>query len=239
MDQRGHLARRVELDGDPPSAGGGGDQGELSRLADPVGGRDQDGDVLARAGVGHRGVVGRLEADHRDVPAGDLLAGDPPRRERLVVGLRGVEVLLHVDQRVGHQPVDLGPGLDHLGGGGVTEVGGNGAEEVLVDGRVLVLLQPQRSVLVCDPRQHRLRVGVRVLQQPGRESDDRAGQRLGLLTGDLVGAAEHAVQQVGTRPEHPAVELRGDEGNALGDDRCGGRDDRAGGVRQHGGDLLR
>ena len=70
-------------------------------------------------------------------------------------------------------------------------------------------------------------------QLVGGEVDDRPGERRRLGAGPLVGAAEHAVQQVGTGAEHALVELGGDGGDAAGDDGRRGLDDGTGLLGEH------
>jgi hypothetical protein len=91
--------------------------------------------------------------------------------------------LLHGDQGVRHQPVDLVPGGGDLGRDGVAEHLGDGGEQVLVDDAVLLRRDTERGVLVGDALQHRVRPLLRTLQQVRRERRDGSGQRLPLGAG--------------------------------------------------------
>ncbi|CVN70088.1 Uncharacterised protein [Streptococcus pneumoniae] len=241
LDEHGRdLAALVQLHGDDTFGGGLGLLGEgvLAALAQAVLYLQAHGHVAAGPAAGLRGVVGRLEAEGDGRVAGGLLRDDPPVRPHPVVGLLGVEALLDLDEGVGHEPVDLGPGVGHRGGDGVAEHLADGPEEVLVDDRVLLLDDAEGGVLVGDAGQDGLGQGARVLEQVHRELHDRAGEGLGLLAVALVGAGEDAVEELGVGLEHVGVKQGRDLRHVLGDDGGGGLDDGVGLLGQHGGLRL-
>src|SRR5699024_6654479 len=101
-EEGGDLA--VVLHGDAVLAVGATEQGVLAKLAGTVGKLYADGSVLA----GRRGDQVAFEGILPDLVAELLLAGDGDVAEHIarceVVG--GVEVVLQVDEDVGHEPVD-------------------------------------------------------------------------------------------------------------------------------------
>ncbi len=189
-------------------------------------------------GRGDGGVVGRFQGEGHGAGAGGGLGGDPPRAPHRAVGLCGVEALLELDQRIRHEPVDLGPGFGDFRGDDLGQVLGDGGEEVLVDHLVLRFGDAEGSVAVGDAGEHGLRQGAGVVHQVGGESGDAPGQGLLLVAVALVGAAEETVQQFRVRGEEPGVELGGDFTDPGTDQRQGGLDDGEGFVREHCG-LLR
>ena len=229
----GDFAAVVLLGGEGAAGAGVAGQRVLADLAQSVREGDLDADVLAREGGGDGGVVGRFQGEGHGAGAGGGLGGDPPRAPHRAVGLRGVEALFELDQCVGHEPVDLGPGFGDFRGDDLGQVFGDGGEQVLVDHLVLRFGDAKGGVAVGDAGEHRLRQGAGVVHQVGGESGDASGQGLLLVAVALVGAAEEPVQQFRVRGEEAGVELGGDLTDPGSDQREGGLDDGEGLVREH------
>jgi hypothetical protein len=235
VEYGGDFAAVVELGGEHAAVGGVDVGGErvLADLAQAVGQLDLDADELAGAGGRDRGVVRRLKNERHGAGTGRVLLHDLPRHPHLVIGLLCVEALFNLDQGVGHQPVDLGPGFGDLGGDHIGQLFGDGFEEVLVDDVVLVFGDAQRGVLVGDAAEHGLGDQVRVGGQGGGEGGDGAGQGLLLLSVALVGAAEKPVQEFRMRREQAAVKVRCNAPQPLAHQGEGGFNDGAGFLREH------
>src|SRR5690606_24272440 len=122
--------------------------------------------------------------------------------------------------------VDLGPSIGAFRGQCIAQTFGDGIEQMLVDNWVLFLADAQGGVLVGYAGQHGLRGGLRVLDQVGGEDCDGAGQ--GLLLGAflLVRTGEDSVEQFRVGGEQAVVEVRGNAGDALCNDRQRCFDDR-------------
>ena len=124
----------------------------LAGLADAVGHRDPDGDVLA----GQRGLTSRssmrltTNVTTSSVSRIFLSTCHAPPHRLGPHAARAVEAALLVDQRVGHQPVDLVPGGGDLRGDRVAEHVDDRPHQVVVDDLVLVGADAQRRVLVRD-----------------------------------------------------------------------------------------
>jgi hypothetical protein len=95
--------------------------------------------------------------------------------------------------------------------------------------------EPERGVLVGDPRQQLVRQALRVVHQGGGENRDRTGQRPLLGALGLVATVEQPVEQIRVLGEYVFVEPLGDRADVLPDDRQGRRDHRPGpvGRREH------
>ena len=111
----------------------------LPGLAHAVGHRHLHGHVLAGQRGLHQPVVGAAHPEGDDVLGLlDLLGDLPLPPDRLRPHAPGaVEAALLVDQRVGHQPVDLVPRGGDLGRHGVAEHVDDRPEQVVVDDVVL------------------------------------------------------------------------------------------------------
>ncbi len=202
-------------------------QGVLAGLARPAGQVDRHRHVLAGTVAGGLGAVGRAERERQDVLGLRAALQDAPgpvHGGRVAAGVP-VEPRLLGDEEGREQPVDLRPGVAHLGGDGVAEDGADGVEQVPSHDRVLLGAHAERGVLVRDAGQQPLRGGPRVrpAQRPG-EGGDRARQGAPLLAVGLVALVEQ-VPQFWTRGEHgrvePARDLRaagGDGGQCRSDD---------------------
>ncbi|MDQ0852397.1 hypothetical protein QFZ79_000508 [Arthrobacter sp. V4I6] len=233
MQYRRDLAAVVFLGG--KSAAGAGVTGErvLADLAESVRELNLDADILARQCGRNRGVIGGFEREGHGTGAGGGLRGDAPGAPHLAVGLRRVEALLQLDQRVRHEPVHLGPGLGDFRSDDVGQILGNGGEEVLVNHLVLRLGDAEGGMPVCDAGEYGLGEGSGVADQVAGESGDAPGQGLLLVAGALVGAAEEPVQQFGVGCEEAGVELGRDIPDPGTDQRKSGLDDGEGLVREY------
>jgi hypothetical protein len=211
----------------------------LTRLPDPVGHRVVHRDVLPGKGGLDQPVVDALDDEGDDVVGLPDLLGDPPLPPYRLGSdaSSAVETALLVDERVGHQPVDLVPRSRHLRRHGVAEDLHDGGEEVVVHDLVLVGADAQGRVLVRDPVEQLLRELLRGPDEGGREGRDGPGE------GDLLGAlrlvapVERAVEKLGVGVEHAPVEAPGDLLDVVGDQRQSRLDDATRTVGQHGGRL--
>ncbi|MCY1234949.1 hypothetical protein D9M72_475480 [compost metagenome] len=233
MQDGGDFAAVVLLGGERPARAGLAGQRVLADLAESVRELDLDAHVLSRKGGGDGGVVGRFQGERHGAGAGGSLRGDPPRAPHHAVCLCGVEALFELDQRIRHEPVDLGPGFGDFRGNDLGEVLGDGGEEVLVDHLVLRFGDAEGGVAVGDAREHGLRESAGVVHQVGGESGDASGQGLLLVAVALVGAAEEPVQQLRVCCEESGVKLGGDFTDPGTDQGEGGLDDGEGLVREH------
>ena len=121
-----------------------------------------------------------------------------------------IQIGLDADQGVGHQPVQLIPGLGHRRCDRGAQDFDDGLEQVFVHDSVLIDGDAERGVLVGDPRDEDARpVGVGVELQRC-ECRDRAGQRLLLLALPLVTPVEQVAFELRMGREHVAVEQHGD-----------------------------
>ncbi len=89
-----------------------------------------------------------------------------------------------------------------------------------------------------DPRQHRVRTPVRVLQEGRGEGGCGARERLPLLTVGLVAPVEQVAQEFEVGGEETPIETLRDPVQGTADGGQGGADDRDGLLGQHGGLLI-
>ena len=152
--------------------------------------------------------------------------GHPPGAPHVAAGEPGllVEAGLKGDEAPGHEPVDLVPGGDDVGGRGLAEGLGDRGEQVLVHDHVLVLGDSEGDVLVRDAREQGVGALVRVVEETGGEGGHGTGQGPALLAAGLVAAVEQAVEEFGTLAQHGLVEPGGDGVQCSRDGGDGGAD---------------
>ena len=186
--------------------------------------RHLDRDVLPRQGRLDLALIHPLDHEPDDVVRLLDPLGHPPGPPDRVRGEvhRVVQPAFLVDEHVRHQPVDLVPGRGDLGRDGVPQHVHDGPHQVVVDDLVLVRAQPQRDVLVGDPRQEVVRDLVHVVHEQPGERRNGPGEGLLLAAVRLVPPVEEPVQEVRPRLEHVFVEALGDLLDVLADDgqRC-------------------
>jgi hypothetical protein len=240
----GHHAGRTirrggfALDGNTQGAATRGTrQAVLARLHDTqLRHRYAHGNVLARQPRRQAAAIGRLQVKRRDLAAFRHLAhhtaGAPAAPAPSLRGSLLVQRCLFGNQQVGQLAVSCTPGGQQGLIGRVAQHFGNGRQQVAANYGVMLGTNTQAGVLVGHQRQHR-RQHRRVVDMLG-VGRHRHRQRLLLATGLLVSLVKDLLQ-LWVVPEHAGIKVAGKRDTMGFEYRCGGFDELAGGLIQHGG----